>query len=112
MSAAEAGGEAARIVFDTVRVSSLISGRPASLRLSAFNLRRTSIPGIFFIKFRHHYRLFLMRMMNNLRVFLSFTLLQFVTLKFENRLFKEIMRELTTHVLDLDIMHINCSRKQ
>ena len=44
MSAAEAGGEAARIVFDTVRVSSLISERPASLRLSAFNLRRTSIP--------------------------------------------------------------------
>ena len=53
MSAAEAGGEAARIVFDTVRVSSLISGRPASLRLSAFNLRRTSIPRKKIVKFWH-----------------------------------------------------------
>ena len=44
MSAAEAGGEAARIVFDTVKVSSFTSGRPASLRLSAFNLQRTSMP--------------------------------------------------------------------
>ena len=53
MSAAEAGGEAARIVFDTVRVSSLISERPASLRLSAFNLRRTSIPAKKIVEVRH-----------------------------------------------------------
>ena len=44
ISAAEAGGEAARIVLETVSVSSLISGSPASDLLSAFNCCNDSIP--------------------------------------------------------------------
>ena len=44
MSAAEAGGEAARMVLEMVRVSSLTSGSPASDLLSAFNCCNDSIP--------------------------------------------------------------------